>query len=410
MAQTQFAVRDFFRHCSAPLLESYFRQQNLFLEVDFSKLTARHMEPLMSAWNALPEKQQTELEADLSAVHELCNAKGLSAIQDALRTCYQTRPEQAEILIQQLADMEDHYTQAMTVYLDHNHIWRWVQRLHQADCLGHWRKRANLAPLPAATDEASLHELEQLLRAYFTVQESRGRHCKVEHYRRLNRDYFFAYPEDHATRNVEWEGDDMDLRAHHPAFEVVFLYNAAEGWLEMFYRGTRKATDALRNCFARAILKQPRLPNSPKQEKVFDLEPLRDRAFKFSIPANSPVEELTVNRLRLSSIHPKSRRIIVEADSTEDRQAVYRMLDQIGLGVNLSHYLVTQVQLHAKVWPDDGGPARSVTFQVSFPDSCNLKHEGVHRRLREVLAASGIEPRPVLPKGNTAPASETNPA
>jgi hypothetical protein len=62
--------------------------------------------------------------------------------------------------------------------------------------LPYWRKRKNLLHQPAAVDEASLRELAGLIRDYFHHTEGRGNNCVVEPFRRGERDYFFAYPEE----------------------------------------------------------------------------------------------------------------------------------------------------------------------------------------------------------------------
>ena len=56
-------------------------------------------------------------------------------------------------------------------------------------------------------------------------------------------------------------------------------------------------------------------------------------------------------------------------------------------------YYVTQVELAAKVVVDANKPPKSVTVRITHPNSCSLKYDDVDLKLREMLVASGIEPR-----------------
>ena len=61
----------------------------------------------------------------------------------------------------------------MTTFLDHPACWRRAVRFYQADVLPFWRKRNHLPRVPAAMDEASLHELAAGLSTYFRRTEGR---------------------------------------------------------------------------------------------------------------------------------------------------------------------------------------------------------------------------------------------
>lgn len=42
---------------------------------------------------------------------------------------------------------------------------------------------------------------------------------------------------------------------------------------------------------------------------------------------------------------------------------------------------------------DDDKPAKSVTIRITHPNSCSLKYDELDLKLRDMLEASGIEPR-----------------
>ena len=69
------------------------------------------------------------------------------------------------------------------------------------------------------------------------------------------------------------------------------------------------------------------------------------------------------------------------------------MLDKIGKSVPLHLYNVTQVELAASIVVDADKPARAVTIRITHPNSCSLKYDDLDLKLRDMLGASGIEPK-----------------
>ncbi len=295
--------------------------------------------------------------------------------------------------IEMLSALSNHYERAMITYLDHNILWRGATLFYHADTLPYWRKRKNLSHRSAAVDEASIQQLADLIRNYFHHAEGRGKNCVVEPFRRGELDYFFAYPEDYSQQSIEWVDGEFDRRPHNPAFEVIYVYSQKEGSLDLNFRGSYKSIEPLQGVFAQAILKLDGLPTDPKDERVYDLNPLLQKGFNFSYDAGSGIERVTVKKLRLSSRVNRGDRITLEADSFDNPDAVYDLLDEIRASLRLSMYSVTQVELAASVVMDVDKPAKTVTIRITYPNSCSLRYDEIGLRLRAMLEASGIEPK-----------------
>ena len=234
----------------------------------------------------------------------------------------------------------------MVTSMDYPDFWRGATRFYHADVLPYWRKRKHLGHQPAAVDTASLEQLATLIRAYFHHTEGRGNNCVVEAFRRNELDYFFAYPEDYSQQQIEWVNGAFDRRPHNPAFEVIFVYSQQEGSLDVNFRGPYRAVEPLQEMFATAILKL-RLPPDPTDQRVYDLNPLRQREFEFVYDVGSGIEEVAVRKLRLSSRVRRGDRITVEADASTHPDAVYDLLEKVGESTPLHRYSVTQVELAA---------------------------------------------------------------
>ena len=100
-----------------------------------------------------------------------------------------------------------------------------------------------------------------------------------------------------------------------------------------------------------------------------------------------------MKKLRLSSRLKKGDRITLEADTAENSGAVYTLLDQIGKTLPMNMYNITQVELVASIVVDVDKPAKLVTFRITYPNSCSLKYDEMDLKLRDMLEASGIEPK-----------------
>lgn len=87
----------------------------------------------------------------------------------------------------------------------------------------------------------------------------------------------------------------------------------------------------------------------------------------------------------------------MESDATRNRQAVYELLEQVGQSVRLDLYNVTQVELAATVFVANDKPPKTVNIRITHPNSCSLKYDEIDLSLRQMLEASGIEPRAPAP-------------
>ena len=69
------------------------------------------------------------------------------------------------------------------------------------------------------------------------------------------------------------------------------------------------------------------------------------------------------------------------------------LINTLGLSLRLRTYNVTQVELAALVAAKADEKPKSVTVRITHPNSCSLKYDDMDLKLREMLVASGIEPR-----------------
>lgn len=390
---TLYSTRSFFRQMPNALLARYFNKRELLSDIDFSTMKEGKPDELFQAWLTLPSLQRNKMDAEFRDIFEMSCEKGFRAIIDEAEWQLAEISDDLDVFVEKLSALSNHYERAMITFLEHNAFWKGATRFYHADSLANWRKRKNLPQRKAAIDEGSLQQLAAEIRNYFHYTEGRGNNCVVEPFRRGDLDYFFAYPEDYSQQSIEWVNGEFDRRPHNPAFEVIYVYSQKDGSLDLNFRGSKKAAEPLQGMFANAILKIDELPPDPKDERVYDLSVLLQNDFDFTYDIGSGIEEVTVKKLRLSSQIRKGDRITVEADSSQNPNAVYNLLDQIGKSVPLNMYTITQAELSASVVIDSNKPAKKTTFRITYPNSCSLKYDESGLKLRSMLTASGVEPK-----------------
>jgi len=386
-----YSTQDFFRRAPNSLLARYFQNQELFLDLDFTALKETKPDKLLDHWFDLPTVQRNTVETLFRQIFEMSCRNGLTAIIDEAEFHLGKDSEEHKRFTSSMAELPNHFHRILTVFLDHPEWWQGATRLYHADTLSYWRKRHHLGHQKAAVDDASLEQLATQLSDYFHLHEGRGKNCQVEPYRRGELDYFFAFPEDHSQHSLEWVNGEFANRPHNPAFEVVFVYSQKDESLDLNYRGSYKTITPLQTLFANIILKLDGLPPDPKDGRVYDLNPLRNTDFQFIYPPDSKIEAVTVKKLRLSSRKTQGERITLETDQTDQPDATYQLQEKIEQVYPLNLYSVTQVKINAKLKMEPGKEPKSVTFQLTHPNSCTLKYEPHDLILREMLADSGIE-------------------
>ena len=154
--------------------------------------------------------------------------------------------------------------------------------------------------------------------------------------------------------------------------------------------------------FARVILKTEIQPEE-KDKRVYDLNGLKRRGFAFIYDPDTGINAVVIKKLRLSTLGGSSRRITLEAEKSQDPEAVYDLLEEVVRvdgapechqcqKIPLSLVNITQAAVQVVFNHDRKRRSATRTFQVSYPNSCSLKQEGRDLIIRKMLVDSGLEP------------------
>lgn len=396
MAKHQYSPKNFFRQAPNVLLDRYFHERALLTELDIASLPETDVERPYRAWLALPASDRARTEEDFRLIDSLADEQGVVAIlEEAL-----FHEEDLETVFAKMGGFHD---KALWTFLERPRYLQIAARFRESDQLPRrcWRDRDGMPGIKPRDDDAACKDLANVVRPYFREKEGRGHSCHVDVFRRGPTYYYFCYPEDHSRTVMEFEGQNqLQRRVHRPVFEVVFVYDPENGMLSVYFEGRASVARDLLMLFARQIL-VTNLPNPRRDQRVYELNPLKDRGFAFQYTPASGILDVRVRQLRLTLVGGASKSITLEADPSDNRMAVYDLLDEVlntadpsstRNRIPLSMVNITRVGLRA-CFSVDGTHERSVrNFTVSFPNSCSLKHEGKDLVLRKMLIDSGIEP------------------
>jgi hypothetical protein len=380
----QYSPKQFFRNTPNEYLQGYFNDKQVSISLDFDKIKENDVESLFTAFLALPDNEQTEAEADFRAIHSLSSEAGVKALAD------EANYFDDNAFIEQIAAIDGFHAKVIWAFINKPEYWRVATKFLHADNVSasYWKKRKGLALTDAIEDNA-IDQLSTAISAYFYEKEARGKHCKIETYRRNNKDYFFAYPEDYAKANIEWISDNLENRAIHPAFEIIFVYCSDEQSLDIHAPRNTKAIPELQQLFAKHILHLNSLPDGKIDDRVYELDTLSEPDFDFQISPESGIDSVVVTRLRLSFKHQTKKRLTLEADTKNNPLAVYDLLEEL----DLPAYYISQIGLKVIFAANGSKRQQTKRFNITYPNSCALNHDGNDLKIREMLTASGIDPQ-----------------
>ena len=382
---TQYSHKQFFRRMPNSQLIEYFDSNDIDLMIDFDELKESDNEKIFNSFLELPEKKQATIEANFQDVNAMACEGGVHALID------EATFHNDNDFIESISVIDGFHAKAMWAFIERQDYWRGAAMFLHADNVSasYWKKRNDLPSIAPHLDPDDIKKLADSISDYFYSTEGRGRNCKVEPYRRNNKEYFFAYPEDFGQSGVEWVSNSLKTLSRHPAFEIIYVYSEEEGSLDIYAPKNTKAVPELQKIFADNILRLGTLPDGRIDKRVYDLKPLEDVNFDFQIEPEAGIESIVITRLRLTLKHGDRKRITLEANTTKNPNAVYDLLNDLVP----PPYYITQTGLKVTFEPIHGRRAKTRSFNITYPNSCALNYDGNDLKIREMLVKSGIEPQ-----------------
>jgi len=375
-----FDPRRLLKQISPPLLRLFFSRRRELAGIDWEEFKSTNGKQLTKAWQDLPDEKRKQFQVILQDVAELADERGLRIIAAEIA-------RQAQRRVSEFTQLESRPDQALWFFLNFPADFDRVSLFARADALSNGRFAVRRGGLPIGAFEVTPGMLERLrkeLRDYYWLNELRGQHCEVEHYTRPGgAEYFFTYLDDWPNKPLVFDGGKMEPRAERYAFLDVFAYCPADGSLEVMASGGREVHLALQQAFCKAAFGLDVGPADPLKP-VYRLDSVLDPGFVYPTDPTDGIELARLSRVRISPLG-NTRDLDHLELKFPPRVPRDRWLEII-FGQLRSHNLspsrvvVKQASFQLVFVPDADGP-KKMTFNVSIPNTCDLKSKPDEARL-----------------------------
>jgi hypothetical protein len=376
MARKQYAPQTFLRVVPKPLLKQFFEQRGTKLAVEWDKLTEQDVAPIWEALQTLQGPERDKIEGVFRDVYDLACEDGVKAIIEGGRLG-------GKELAAAMADKDGPYHQAMWAFISEFDSFRTAMLLFQFDNLKYWCKRSGMPDEDPNLSQQALEALAAELKTYYMLTQGRGQRCTVDSLLRNGQDhYFFAYLDDWVDTEIRHNDQGKLIpQSVRRTFENVFVFNRKEGSLELSAKGDKKVKAALQGIFGRTIL-GVELGEEDKKKQPYNLDLLKNRNFSLVTDPEDHVEA-RVRAIRLTAGGRGSRRVTLEANIDAGPKDIYDMMDKWlnYNNISLDQLKVSQVTFNFRFAAVNGRRASSLTFNVTWPNSSNLKSQREEHKL-----------------------------
>ena len=206
---SQYSHMQFFRRVPNAQLADYFKSRNIDLDIDLAELKEKETEKIFDAFIELPEEQQAHMEAEFQDINAMACEGGVTTLVD------EASFHGDDDFIKAISAIDGFHAKVMWAFLEKRSYWQGATMFLHADNVSgsFWKKRNDFPKVPPYVEANDIKQLEKAISGFFHKSEGRGRNCKVEPYRRHNKEYFFAYPEDFGQSGVEWVSRKSGVRS-----------------------------------------------------------------------------------------------------------------------------------------------------------------------------------------------------
>ncbi|MBY0461054.1 MAG: hypothetical protein K2V38_27345, partial [Gemmataceae bacterium] len=297
-----YAPKAVLRHLPLDLVRTFLAQEAIHTGADWEALAEGDTPALCRAWLALPPRDCQRVEQMLRMVHELATEAGVQGL--IAEAFHRGRDVAAD-----LADIPGHHAKALWVLLHHPpafHVAR--QLLATASPAGrYWHRTPGFAGRPYNESRAAVQNLRLALARLYRDQ-GRGHKSTVEHYERGGCLYVFRYLDDYTHTHTAHDPRGTLTRAPlRPAFEVVYVYTAGAGALDLYARGDRRWRAALVDRFCEHVL-HTAAPFADPRRRSYQLDGLIDRSFQLTVDPARGIVSAAIRKMRVVAAEDTTRR------------------------------------------------------------------------------------------------------
>jgi hypothetical protein len=247
--------------------------------------------------------------------------------------------------------------------------------------------------LGRAATSADGRALAAAVTELFRRKEARGEHCVIEQFRRVDKEYYFAYAQDHRQISLEYADGRMTNRPHRPAFEIIFIHDDIRRSLSIWHQGRQERVQGLQVAFAQAVLGRVIPARSPRDLRVYDLGRFLDPDFTFRPSPQLGIKQAVVREMDVRVAGPSGCKVDIKLDALTPSHVLHSFLEVLLQAIRPSLVQVTRVHLHVEFESNlDGHQLEPCTFDLRMPNACTLQQDAAGILIRRMLEDHGIEP------------------
>jgi len=391
MPAHDFNIRQFFRRAPRLYLRRHFEERGAPLNLDWSQVKPRNVQVLVEAFEGLPEEIQARMQDEFVEIATLATPAGKVQILD--EAIFHDKQQRVASEFETLNGI---FECAYWTFFQHPDCWQGAVRFAESDGKRRrsWRTRANMPPLGRAAASTDGRALAAAITELFRQKEARGEHCVVEQYRRGDKEYYFAYAQDHRQISLEYAGGCMTNRPHRPAFEIIFIHDDKRRTLRIWHQGRKERVQDLQVAFAWAVLRCVIPARSPPDLRVYDLSGFLDPDFIFQPSLQLGIKHVVVREMDVRVAGPSGFKLDIKLDALTPTHVLHCLLGSLLQNVRPTLAQVTRVRLQVEFEPNrDGDRLEPRTFDLRVPNACTLQDDAAGILIQRLLEDHGIEPR-----------------
>lgn len=385
-------ISQFFRRAPKEWLQRYFAARGALGDFDWGSVSVRKIDALSAAFASLDKSTRGTIIEDFYNVKLLATPAGKLQIIDEA-PYHGVEYEVAR----KLNELDDTFACAFYVLLEHPECWEGAVFYATADAKSkrYWKKRIGMPALGRKPTDDDGQTLAEAVKMIFRQNEGRGDHCEVRQYRRGakgEREYFFVYSEDHKQTPVQFQDGKMAKRPYNPAFEIIFILNDSERSLTIWHHGASNRIKDLQQAFAKAVLKQHIEWDSPRDERVYDLERLKAPSFKFVPAPELGIAKVEIRRIGLRILGSEPHLVTIDLGQKTESHVLDRRIEAVTAGLRPSICRVARVgcRVTFEKGPQDAR-ARTRSFELVWPNSSSIQNDPHGLLIQRMLSDHGIE-------------------
>jgi hypothetical protein len=390
MPAHDFNIRQFFRRAPRQYLRRHFEERGAPLKLDLSQVKARNVQPLVDAFECLPEDTQARMQDEFAEIITLATPAGKVQILDEA-----TFHGKQQRIVAEFETLNGIFECVYWTFFEHHDCWKGAVRFAESDGKRRsWRMRANMPRLGRAATSVDGRALAAAVTKLFRQKEARGEHCVVEQFRRGGKEYYFAYAQDHRQISLEYAGGRMTNRPHRPAFEIIFIHDDIRRTLRVWHQGRKERVQDLQVAFALAVLGRAIPARSPPDLRVYDLGPFLNPDFTFRPSPQLGIKQAVVREMDVRVAGPSGFKFDMKLDALTPSHVLYSLLGPLLQIIRPTLVQVTRARLQVEFEPNrDGDRLEPCTFDLRVPNACSLQDDAAGILIQRMLEDHGIEPR-----------------